>query len=226
MTNETNNETISPTEKVLKDTNKIIQLMEPLKPFDVSEDALGGMAIHYESDDKNRTIWISVLNENDYRGVLLHDKVKLLMNPTAFYVENVPHLKRFIDGYHEDYLENNFIPKPKVWLHDIYTFVFENKDEEAMDLLFTKIGDLLDGGEYGKVNGILPTINLRKLNLNLLVGLLSITRCGTNSPSDFLASYYEPDLLPYRPTLVEEIKKVIYEIEPSERIDKLMKGLR
>ncbi len=219
-------EFISPTEKVLKDTNQIIKLIEPLKPFDVSKDALGGMAIQYESEDKNRTVWISVLNKNDHRGVLLHDKSKDLMESNYFYIENIPHFKRFINGYNEKDLENDFYPKPEIWLNDIYTFVSENKDEEAMDLLFAKVGDLLDNGEFDKVNKILPTIDLRKLNLNLLVGLLSITRCGTNKPLDVLASYYEPELLSYRPKLVEEIEKVMYEIEPTERIDKLLKGLR
>lgn len=107
-----------------------------------------------------------------------------------------------------------------------YTFVSKNKDEEAIDLMFEKIGDLLEDGEFEKVNEILPTIDLRKLNLNLLVGLLCITRCGTDKPFDVLASYYEPKLLPYRPKLVKEVEKVMYEIEPTERINKLLEGLR
>jgi hypothetical protein len=39
-------------------------------------------------------------------------------------------------------------------------------------------------------------------------------------------NYYETELLPYRPKLVEEVEKVMYEIEPTERIDKLLEGLR
>lgn len=148
------------------------------------------------------------------------------MDSQSFSTYDIPHVKRFILGYSQEDLEDLFTPKPKIWLNDIYTFVSENKDEEAMDLMFTKFGDLLDGGEFKKVNEILPTIDLRKLNLNLLVGLLCITRCGTNSPSDFLASYYDPESLPYRPKLVEEIEKTMYEIEPTERIDKLLEGLR
>jgi hypothetical protein len=63
-------------------------------------------------------------------------------------------------------------------------------------------------------------------NSTKLQRLLNITRCGTDKPYDFFASYYEPNLLSYRPKLVEEIEKVMYEIEPNEKIDKLMEGLR
>lgn len=222
MNNETHN---PPTEKVLKDTDIIIELMKPLEPFDVSEDVLGGMAIWFQSEDKIREVWISILNQN-YEGILYHLKDKELMDSHSFSTYDIPHVKRFILDYLEQDLENYFDPKPKFWLHDIYTFVSKNKDEEAIDLMFEKIGDLLEDGEFEKVNEILPTIDLRRLNLNLLVGLLCITRCGTDKPFDVLASYYEPSLLPYRPKLVEEVEKVMYEIEPSERIDKLLEGLR
>lgn len=216
-----------PTEKVLKDTNTIIELMKPLEPFDVSDDVLGGMAIWFQSEDKNREVWISILNDNpDYPAILYSVKNMLIYTSDSFYFYDIPHIKRFIEGYQEEDIYANFYPKSHIWLNDIYTFVSENKDEEAMDLMFEKIGDLLEDGEFEKVNEILPTIDLRKLNLNLLVGLLCITRCGTNKPYDFLASYYNPELLPYRPKLVEEIEKVMYEIEPTERIDKLLEGLR
>jgi hypothetical protein len=223
-----NNETYDPpTEKVLQVSKNIIELMKPLLVADVSDDVLGGIAIWYESEDKTREVWISVLNHNpEYPAILYSIKNMLIHSTDSFSFYDVPHVKRFILGYLEQDLENEFNPKPKFWLHDIYTFVSKNKDEEAMDLLFAKIGDLLDDGEFEKVNDILPTIDLRRLNLNLLVGLLSITRCGTNKPFDFLASYYNPELLPYRPKLVEEVEKVMYEIEPTERIDKLLEGLR
>lgn len=220
-----NEEYDPPTEKVLKVSKNIIELMKPLEPFNIDKTVLNGIVIYYESEDKTREVWISVLN-HDYRGVLLHNTAKLLMNSGSFSEYDIPHLKRFILGYSKEDLEDLFTPKPHVWLHDVYMFVSKNKDEEAIDLLFAKIGDLLDNGEFEKVNEILPTINLRRLNLNLLVGLLCITRCGTNKPFDFLASYYNPELLPYRPKLVEEIEKVMYEIEPTERIDKLLEGLR
>lgn len=223
-----NNETYDPpTEKVLQVSKNIIELMKPLVCDDVSDDVLGGIAIWYQSEDKNRKVWISVMNHDpDYPTILYSIKNLLIHTTDSFSFYDTPHVKRFIIGYHEDYMENNFYPKPEVWLHDIYNFVYENKDEEAIDLMYSKIGDLLDNGEFEKVNEILPTIDLRKLNLNLLVGLLNITRCGTDKPYDFFASYYEPNLLSYRPKLVEEIEKVMYEIEPNEKIDKLMEGLR
>lgn len=191
-----NNETYDPpTEKVLQVSKNIIELMKPLVCDDVSDDVLGGIAIWYQSEDKNRKVWISVMNHDpDYPTILYSIKNLLIHTTDSFSFYDTPHVKRFIIGYHEDYMENNFYPKPEVWLHDIYTFVYENKDEEAIDLMYSKIGDLLDNGEFEKVNEILPTIDLRKLNLNLLVGLLSITRCGTDKPYDFFASYHEPNL--------------------------------
>ena len=223
-----NNETYDlPTEKVLKITNNIIELMKPLEVYDVSDDVLGGMAIWYQSEDKNREVWISILNDNpDYPVILYSIKNMLIYTSDSFSFYDIPHVKRFIKEYQEEDIHDNFYPKPHVWLNDIYTFVYENKDEEAMDLMFEKIGNLLDNGDFEVVDEILPTIELRKLNLNLLVGLLCITRCGTNKSFDVLASYYEPDLLSYRPKLVEEIEKVMYEIGPNERIDKLLKGLK
>jgi hypothetical protein len=216
-----------PTEKAIRISKNIIELMGPLIPYDFSDDVIGGKALYYKSEDKNREVWISIMNNNpDYPHILYSVNNPLSDTAASFSFHDIPHIKRFIKGYKEEDVYNNFYPKSHIWLNDIYSFVSENKNEEAMDLLFEKIGNLLDGQEFKEVNFIIQSINLRKLNVNLLVGLLCITRCGTGTPLDFLALYEDPSLLPYRSQLVNEIEKVLHETETNERVESLMSGLR
>lgn len=48
-----NEEYDPPTEKVLKVSKNIIELMEPLEPFNIDKTVLNGIVIYYESEDKN-----------------------------------------------------------------------------------------------------------------------------------------------------------------------------
>lgn len=107
---------------------------------------------------------------------------------------------------------NNTYENPNIWLQKLYDFVENSKDDDAIDLLFDNIDDLLIDHRIDLCEEILNIINLEKLNSNLLIGLLSIT----NSAKTYL---------PTRTKIISDIEKIFKKTESPERIEGLLKGL-
>lgn len=98
-----------------------------------------------------------------------------------------------------------------MWLEEIYQLCESNTDK-GIDLLFSKIDELLLKEDFELCDDILCTIDLQKLNTSMLLGLLSIT---------FTAA----DKLPYRSKLITNIEAILKVLEPA-RVENLLKGLR
>lgn len=74
--------------------------------------------------------------------------------------------------------------------------------DDAIDILFDTFDDLFMDGEFEKADELLPTIEVEKLDTNLLVALLVIT-------------YPAKEKLSNRPAVVERVKERLYEIAPD-----------
>jgi hypothetical protein len=98
-----------------------------------------------------------------------------------------------------------------LWLNLIYDFVENNLVDEAIDLLFTKINELLVNKKFECCNTLLKAIEIKRLNIDLLLGLLSITLSAANK-------------LPFRKELILNIEKRIAELAPN-RVRSLLKNL-
>lgn len=64
---------------------------------------------------------------------------------------------------------------PFAWLTEIYALVKAGNPDDALDILFRQIDELLVLDQASQCEDILRSIDLQKLDSNLLVGLLSIT---------------------------------------------------
>lgn len=98
------------------------------------------------------------------------------------------------------------------WLDTVYSLVARGKPDDAIDVLFDRVDDLLIAGEFPRCNDLLHAVDLARLDIDLLVALLSIT---------LRAAPHLPD----RPWLVQRVEKRLREIAP-DRIEGLMRGLR
>lgn len=108
-------------------------------------------------------------------------------------------------------------PRPKwpgeePWVLQMYDLVASKRLEEAIDLLYDNVDDMLLEGKMQECDDILQQIDIRRLDSYLMIGLLSITLSASEH-------------LPHRKVLVEEIENYLRATEP-ERADALMKGLR
>lgn len=103
-------------------------------------------------------------------------------------------------------------PEAPFWLDEVYAFVDQDDNESAIDLLFERIDDHLDAGEFGTVDGLLRTIDLSRLNITLITGVLSITTAARSA-------------LPERAAFVTRAENRLRELAP-DRLERLMRGLR
>jgi hypothetical protein len=102
-------------------------------------------------------------------------------------------------------------PDAPTWLGDVYSLVVKGELRSAVDILFGHVDDLLLAGKFGRCNEFLQTIDLKRLDTNLIVSLLSMTRAAA-------------DLLPYRRALLDRARTVLAEKAPG-RVDRLLHGL-
>lgn len=103
-------------------------------------------------------------------------------------------------------------PRRPMWLNDVYAHVAENAPDPAIDILFDHVNDLLFEDQFTKCNDLLHAVDLKRLDTNLLVALLSITAPARDVLSD-------------REWLVKRIEDRLLELAP-DRVEKLMSGLR
>ncbi len=113
-------------------------------------------------------------------------------------------------------LANDAITKDLVddlaWVTQMYVLVACNELEDAIDLLYDNVGELLLAGKMSECDAILRTIDIHRLEGNLMVGILSITLAAREH-------------LPHRKTLVAEIEEHFRLTDPKN-VEALMSGLR
>lgn len=98
------------------------------------------------------------------------------------------------------------------WLEKLYILCESNNNEEAIDMLFDNIDDLLTYGKMNECDELLKAIKIDRLNITLLVGLLSITKGA--------AKY-----LSYKSTLDDIVETRLCELTDSSEVESLLKGL-
>jgi len=98
-----------------------------------------------------------------------------------------------------------------IWLGDVYSLVDRKRPDEAVDILFDHVDDLLIAGQFTKCDELLQTIDLKRLDANLIVAVLSITLAAAEH-------------LPYRERLLVRVKERL-SIIASGRVERLLSGL-
>jgi hypothetical protein len=98
------------------------------------------------------------------------------------------------------------------WLDDVYLLVARGQIDDAVDVLFSNLDEMLLVGHFSRCNALLRVVDLKKLDTNLLVGLLSITLSAKA-------------LLPERADVVGRVEARLNELDPS-RTARLLDGLR
>ncbi|WP_428265089.1 hypothetical protein [Haliangium sp.] len=99
-----------------------------------------------------------------------------------------------------------------LWLGDVYSLVARQQPDEAIDILFDHIDELLSEGQFARCDSVLRAIDLDRLDTNLVVAVLSITLSAA-------------DELPHRARLLSRAEKRLSVLAP-ERVERLLHGLR
>jgi len=99
-----------------------------------------------------------------------------------------------------------------IQLSGVYSSVLHGDPDAAIDVLFEHVDELLVRGEYGRCDDLLETIDLSRLDTNLLVALLSVTKRASSD-------------LEQRQHLVERVETRLRALAP-DRADRLLTGLR
>ena len=102
-------------------------------------------------------------------------------------------------------------PNALGWLDELYALVERERTDDAVDLLFENVDELLSAGRFDRCDEILRTIDLNRLDTHLTVALLSITLAARGQ-------------LPYRVRLMEHARARLSVLAP-ERVDRLLSGL-
>lgn len=102
-------------------------------------------------------------------------------------------------------------PTEVVWLERVYVLVSQAELEDAIDLLFEQVDDLLLAGRFNDCDKILQKVDIDRLETNLMIGLLSVT----------LAAAKE---LPNRALVMSAIRESLTRSDPA-RVERLLNGL-
>lgn len=116
----------------------------------------------------------------------------------------------FFTHHAEEYLKRAH--NAPMWLEDIYSLIAQRKIDEAIDILFKNVNEMLCKNEFILCNDLLRTVDLKRLDTNLLVGFLTITLPASTE-------------LPFRATLVKRIDEKLRALAP-ERAERILNGLR
>jgi hypothetical protein len=98
------------------------------------------------------------------------------------------------------------------WLVDTYSLVAHAAVDAAIDLVFDHVDSLLYAHKFRECDEALAAVDIKRLDTNLMIALLSITRV-------------EKARLRRRGELVERVERRLAEIAPA-RATELLKGLR
>ena len=103
-------------------------------------------------------------------------------------------------------------PQPNV-LSMIYDLVTSNKTDDAMDLLYDVVDELLSAHSFPICERMLTNIDLDRLNADLLIGVLSITLPAKNA-------------LPARAQFLQRVEQRLARTLPPNQIAEFLHGLR
>jgi hypothetical protein len=103
-------------------------------------------------------------------------------------------------------------PAEFAWIEELYRRVRANKTQAAMDLLLRELDQCFDRGAFGVVDGALGRIQLDRLNVTLVVGLLSFTKVARTE-------------LQARAALVERAEEWLRQHEPA-RVERILARVR
>lgn len=96
-------------------------------------------------------------------------------------------------------------------LTDLYSLVARGRPDDAIDILFQNVDELLTRGDFAGCDELLRVVDLNHLDTNLVVALLSIT-AGASAH------------LRERGAVFARAKEVLLKLSPS-RADRLLDGL-
>lgn len=99
----------------------------------------------------------------------------------------------------------------QTYIERIYTLVATGEVDDALDVLIDHFDDLFLAGGWSRCDEDLRLIDLDRLDITLLVGVLAATLCAKAH-------------LPYRATLLPLIRDRLEERDPS-RVERLLVGL-
>jgi type III restriction enzyme len=97
------------------------------------------------------------------------------------------------------------------WLSEMYALAQQNR-EAAVDLMFREIDDLLHAGRFQECGQVLEAVDVEKLDSNLLVSALAVTKPAA-------------DAMPGRPAFVARVEERL-RVLVAERADRLLEKLR
>jgi len=103
-------------------------------------------------------------------------------------------------------------PQPNV-LAQIYELVASNKTDDAMDLLYDVVDDLLSSDSFSLCDRMLTNIELGRMNADLMIGALSITLPAKSS-------------LPARTKFLERVEQELARTLLPGDVVELLRGLR
>ena len=92
-------------------------------------------------------------------------------------------------------------------LHSVYKLVLEKSTDEAVDVLFKHVDELLTEEQFEQCNAFLQEVNLQRLDTNLVVALISVTRAAKEK-------------LPYRTAFLACAEARLIQLAP-ERAERL-----
>jgi hypothetical protein len=98
-----------------------------------------------------------------------------------------------------------------MWVDDVYSLVAAGKIDDAMDVVFQEFDELFIAGKFDEANEMLGTIDLLRLDIQLISGVMAST-CVAK------------DKLPGRKLFVEKARKRFTELVP-DRVEGLMRGM-
>ncbi len=103
-------------------------------------------------------------------------------------------------------------PSSSTWLEEVYSLVRRDQIDDALDLAFEKLESLYNEQKFDLADAVTKAIDLKRLDTNLLVGFLSITKRAA-------------DKLPSRRQFVQRVERHLRGVAPA-RVEELLAGLR
>ncbi|MCA9182226.1 MAG: hypothetical protein KDA51_12260 [Planctomycetales bacterium] len=98
------------------------------------------------------------------------------------------------------------------WLPTVYSLVGQAREEEAADIVFEKIDDLLCAGQFRRCDELLQMVDVKRLDTKVMLSFLAITLAAK-------------DKLPGRRSLVQHVENRLKVLIP-DRAKSLLAPLR
>jgi len=119
---------------------------------------------------------------------------------------------RFAKGTTTVYTQGAVERSELAWLSKTYSLVAKLAVDSAVDLVFDHFDDLLHGEKFREADEALAAVDIKRLDSNLMVALLTITHAAKEN-------------LRRREDLVRRIEKKL-EADAPDRAEQLLAGLR